>query len=116
MRLSLLIGLSALLASSAAHAFDQRAFSMPQRPTISNVGVRATSTGATDVNIRQNSQYNAAAVVVISPRGSVDVQQRGSGANAATVGVVGRSNVNIGQYGGRLGNSAAVTVRSPSLR
>ncbi len=74
MRLSLLIGLSALLASSAAHAFDQRAFSMPQRPTISNVGVRATSTGATDVNIRQNSQYNAAAVVVISPRGSVDVQ------------------------------------------
>ncbi len=115
MRLSLLIGLSALVASSAAHAFEQRAF-MPQRPTISNVGVRATSTGTSDVAIRQNSQYNAAAVVVISPRGSVDVQQRGSGANAATVGVVGRSNVNIGQYGGRAGNSAAVTVRSPSPR
>ncbi len=79
MRLSLLIGLSALVASSAAHAFEQRAFGMPQRPTISNVGVRATSTGTSDVAIRQNSQYNAAAVVVISPR---DRSMSSSGAQA----------------------------------
>lgn len=121
MRTPLLFGLAALLAAASLQAASvqaaDRGFGALQRPTISNVGVRATSTGATDVNIRQNSQYNAAAVVLISPRGSVNIEQAGRGANAATVGAVGRrTDVSIGQFGGRFGNSAAVTVRSPQIR
>jgi hypothetical protein len=115
MRTLTVAGLAAVLTSSAALASGQPTHHQdPRRPTISIVGVRGVSTGATDVNIGQRADYNAASAVVISPRASVGVDQAGR-INATNVVVIGnRSEVGVRQDGIR--NATSVTARPlPSI-
>ena len=112
MKTLILAGAAAVLTSTGAFATGVHHNGNPNRPTISIVSVRGVSTGATDLNIKQNADYNRAAAVVLSPRASVNVDQVGRGSNGAQVVVIGNNGgVNIGQSAGRIGNSAAVTVR-----
>ena len=105
MKAVILAALAAVLTSSAASALD--------RPTISVVGVRAVSTGQTNVNLGQKSDYNAAAVVVLSPRAGVGIDQSGR-INTSNVFVAGsRGQVDINQAG-RI-SAASVTARQTPM-
>jgi hypothetical protein len=105
----MLAGLAAVLTSSAAFASGQLAPD-PRRPTVSIVGVRATSTGATSVQVGQRADYNAAAVVAVAPKVSVGVDQAGR-SNMANVVVIGnKTDVGINQAA-NLRNAASVTSR-----
>ena len=106
-----LLAAAAALASSAAMAADINPFN-PTRPTVSITGAAGVSSGAASLDIRQNSQFNAAAGVVVAPRGAVSVTQQGV-ANGAVVGVFGgQTNAFVAQSG-RLGNFATIRQANP---
>ena len=111
--LRVLLAAAAALDASAAGAADINPFH-PARPTVSITGAAGVSSGSATLGIQQTSQFNAAAGVVVAPRGAVSVVQQGA-ANGAIVGVFGRqTNAFVGQSG-RLGNFATIRQANPGL-
>ncbi len=110
-----LLAAAALLASSAAWAqpLTVNPFN-PTRPTVSITGVAGVSSGSGQIGVRQTSDFNAAAGVLIAPRGTVNVSQQGA-ANGAIVGVFGaRTGATVSQSG-RLGNLATIRQANPAF-
>ena len=110
-----LLAAAALLASSAAWAqpLAVNPFN-PTRPTVSITGVAGVSGGSGQIGIRQTSDFNAAAGVLIAPKGQVNVSQQGA-ANGAIVGVFGaRTGATVSQSG-RLGNLATIRQANPAF-
>jgi hypothetical protein len=108
----LLVTLAALLASSAAMAEPLINPFNPTRPTVSITGAAGIGSGKTSLDVRQNSQFNAAAGVVVAPRGSVSVSQQGQ-INGAVVGVFGNHTQAAVSQNGRLGNFATIRMANP---
>jgi hypothetical protein len=110
----LLVTLAALLASSAAMAEPLINPFNPTRPTVSITGAAGLGSGKTSLDVRQTSKFNAAAGVVVAPRGSVSVSQQGV-ANGAVVGVFGNHTQASVSQSGRLGNFATIRQANPSF-
>jgi hypothetical protein len=110
---SAILAALATLASSGAMAQAINPFH-PVRPTVSITGAAGVSSGPTSLDIRQTSQFNAAAGVVVAPRGAVSVSQQGA-ANGAIVGVFGRQTSAFVGQSGRLGNFATIRQANPVL-
>jgi hypothetical protein len=111
---ALVTTLAALLASSAAMAEPLINPFNPTRPTVSITGAAGLGSGKTSLDVRQTSQFNAAAGVVVAPRGSVAVSQQGV-ANGAVVGVFGNHTNAFVSQNGRLGNFATIRQATPTF-
>jgi hypothetical protein len=109
---ALILTLAALTASSAVLAEPLINPFNPTRPTVSITGAAGVGGGKTSLDIHQTSQFNAAAGVVVAPRGSVSVSQQGL-ANGAVVGVFGTHTQAAVSQSGRLGNFATIRMANP---
>jgi hypothetical protein len=110
----LLAAVAALVSSAAvAEPFKINPFT-PTRPTVSITGVAGVSGGSGQIGIRQTSDFNAAAGVLVAPRGSVNVSQQGA-ANGAIVGVFGANTSAVVSQSGRLGNLATIRQANPAF-